>query len=397
MGMRSGSQREDSRLLRERDAALPWRVVLPFYALALTLGTHWPKLEIDLGGLPAPDKLVHLLAFGGLTVLLAQARLMPHRAVLPVALAWTLLDEITQALPILGRRFTMLDVIAGWMGVLIAVAWIWALAPLGGRPSRLRLAVTNLAAADVFLRFRSWVLLGLAGVGMAVCVGGVAGLLMWLVHPDGTSTAAIAGALAGGLGGAYGMLDALWRREHRRVIDQHRCAACNARCDEAPVGPDGWGACPCCDEPFHLGQWVAQAALSRSTLARLGTRSGAAALGLGVLIAVLYVVGIALYMRSATVRDWLGGVRRWPIEMRLVLDTTMIALICAVAARLFRRRMAAIIDRQGERCRSCGHDVHATQTERGIGRCPECGTPFMRIESSKTANAESAEAIGVDG
>ena len=49
----------------------PWRVVFVLYACALTVATHWPQLDIGTETQPAPDKLLHLFAFGGLALELA--------------------------------------------------------------------------------------------------------------------------------------------------------------------------------------------------------------------------------------------------------------------------------------------------------------------------------------
>ena len=97
-----------------RRLAKPWRLVLVLYACALTVATHWPQLDIGSETQPAPDKLLHLFAFGGLAFLLIQTRWL--RTIWTVGILtfmWPLLDEITQALPVLGRQSSVTDILAG--------------------------------------------------------------------------------------------------------------------------------------------------------------------------------------------------------------------------------------------------------------------------------------------
>lgn len=91
------------------------------YAIALTIGTHWPKLRVE-GPVPSSDKIVHFLAFGGLAFLLWRTRWIAKVWVMgAIALAWTAMDEITQAMPGLGRTASLADVVAGAAGVVVAM------------------------------------------------------------------------------------------------------------------------------------------------------------------------------------------------------------------------------------------------------------------------------------
>ena len=116
--------------VRRTRVAWPWRCVLLVYAVALTTATHWPQLKLRPDA-PASDKLIHLLAFGGLTFLLWQTRWFRRRwTVVVIALVWSLLDELTQGL--MQRVVSGYDMVANVLGVLVAGAWLWALAPVGG-------------------------------------------------------------------------------------------------------------------------------------------------------------------------------------------------------------------------------------------------------------------------
>jgi hypothetical protein len=101
-----------------------WRAAFVIYAMALTTGTHWPKLQVH-SPVPSSDKIIHFLAFGGLTVLLWQTRWIRSLwLLLIVAAVWTALDEWSQNIPVLKRTATPIDVLAGVAGVLAAVLFI---------------------------------------------------------------------------------------------------------------------------------------------------------------------------------------------------------------------------------------------------------------------------------
>ena len=51
-----------------------WRVGFVMVALALTVATHWPALQLGPEGYSAPDKILHMIAYGTLVLLLAQTR-----------------------------------------------------------------------------------------------------------------------------------------------------------------------------------------------------------------------------------------------------------------------------------------------------------------------------------
>jgi hypothetical protein len=113
-----------------------WRCLLVIYVLVLTAGTHWPRLQLgSAAGTPDPDKLAHFVAFGGLAFLLWRTEWVssPLRW-LALMLAWTMLDEASQALPILERSTDWRDILAGQMGVMAVAGWRGALALRPKRP-----------------------------------------------------------------------------------------------------------------------------------------------------------------------------------------------------------------------------------------------------------------------
>jgi ribosomal protein L37AE/L43A len=240
---------------------------------------------------------------------------------------------------------------------------------------------------ELFTRWQVWALALLVGLVMGALIGGIATWIMWTVHPDGTRYAAYISIPAGGLGGAYLLLDGLWRRERERVAERLRCLFCGESCADAEFGHHGIGECPACARPFHIGQWQLRANLSRTTFLRLTVGPAVLGLALCVLVALMYVAGVALYMRFPQELQVFRRFDRLPTDLRLVLDMAVLGCIAAVAVYRFRLNLARVIDRQSERCRRCRHDVHATADENGLGRCPECGTVFIRLDD------EAAEAL----
>lgn len=99
------------------------RVAFVCFALATTLGTHWPGLKVT-GGIPRADLLVHVAVFGVWTLLLVLCRFfgaaLSVRNVLysaGVAVAYALLDELTQLLPGLNRHAAPEDFLADVIGI----------------------------------------------------------------------------------------------------------------------------------------------------------------------------------------------------------------------------------------------------------------------------------------
>jgi len=71
--------------------------------------------------------------------------------------------------------------------------------------------------------------------------------------------------------------------------------------------------------------------------------------------------------------------QRFPLDMQLAVDLTLVGLALAAGMRVYRVRQARLHDRQHVECRACGHDLTGTPVDRGVGRCPECGAGFARI------------------
>ncbi len=366
-------------------ATRPWRVFFVAYAIALTVGTHWPRLDLDVGDLPAPDKILHMLGFGGLAFLLWRTRwIMRIRIMLPILLLWALLDEITQAIPILGRSFSLLDVLGGWLGIFSVMAWVRALRSTRGPLSALRCSMVNFAIDEMFLRPRTWLAALLAGMAGAAIGGIPIAIAVNNIQPRSTLAAGLATAFATGVSAALVVLDRLWRSQRDVVIAEQLCQWCGAASRDAVFDDQGYGHCSQCDGQLHRGQWQLLSPLpNRAVISPV--RAG---VGMGIVAAGLVFVTYMLMHLSATHTPWLvelmdraAGPRAMgiPADLRLVIDMTVIAIVAAFITRVIRHRRNVMLDRQHHACMACGHDVRATPVCQGIGQCGECGWRFVRI------------------
>ena len=111
--------------------ALRWSSVL-VYAAALTMLLVRPLPEVPLPLFPHADKLAHFVAFGLLGALLLRAMTAPRLAQparwafvsgLSISIVYAVLMEFVQGR--VGREFSILDMVAGALGVVI-VTWSWA-------------------------------------------------------------------------------------------------------------------------------------------------------------------------------------------------------------------------------------------------------------------------------
>lgn len=366
-----------------RRVAKPWRLVFVVYALALTLATHWPSLELGTEAQPAPDKILHMLAFGGFALLLWRTRWLGAAwMVCFVALAWAALDEVTQALPILQRTFSWLDIFASGLGVLLAVVWIWALGPIGGPANRARLAFGAYVLGDQFVRLRTWIVaLAAAGIGAVVMAVVMWMLLRWAFgfpYYSVLATLIVAGVL-GAVAATHLTLAAMYRRQAFALKGMQPCFECGGSCCDVAFDEFGRGRCPSCHARIHRGQWREPMDLPLTAALRGAPSAALTAIGLFFVAVFIYGIVLGLSDRLTVAGQLLHLWQRLTPDMQVALDLAGIALILGVAVRLYRFRQAQLHDRQHVQCRCCNHDLRGTPLERGLGRCGECGTPFVRF------------------
>ena len=112
-----------------RPGAPFWGWALAIYWTALMVATHWPGAQVNVVPGLRLDLLIHIGAYAGLAGLMAfagfGARWPPGRAVLLITgltAALALLDEATQAIPIVRRTFDPDDLIADFAGAVLGAA-----------------------------------------------------------------------------------------------------------------------------------------------------------------------------------------------------------------------------------------------------------------------------------
>ena len=107
----------------------PARVAFVAYALVLFIATHKPGVDVNVVPGLRLDLFVHAVAFGlwtmllGLTGWLGDVRTLHGTlAVLGVGVAYAVVDEASQAVPIFDRVFDVKDMLANAGGAALAVA-----------------------------------------------------------------------------------------------------------------------------------------------------------------------------------------------------------------------------------------------------------------------------------
>ncbi len=389
----SGESAAAARRRLARRASAPWRLALAVYAAALLLGTHWPRLSLGTEESPFPDKLVHLGAFGGLTVLLVLSRVLPVWAAGIVAAVWTALDELSQSIPGLGRTISWQDLAAGLLGVALAMTWVWALGPVGGLPSQTRRACRAHVRRELLRRPRTWVAAGLgAGLGGAVlsAIDAIAHLVGWLLAPDVSNNLERVMLIAPLAAAAAGCGTVAFLTERAMTgLDLHRpCFACGRLSHDARLDEFGRGRCTECGAALHRGQWT-NVMFSHDTAVGRSALRAVAAMGI-VALAGLTLLGVPIVLSERfravhAIFAWWGQ----PEDLRQAAFLAVNAAVWALGTRVFRSHQARLFDRQHASCRACGYDLSGAPLEYGCGGCPECGVPFVRFPQQPEAVGET--------
>lgn len=181
------------------------RVVFWAYTLLLLAGTHYPKLQIGTPG-DSPDKLIHFAAFGGWSMLFwltGYVRSIP--LVIVIGLLFGFLDEVTQAIPGLGRTFDSGDVLANSIGVIIIPVWIHVFRPTNvpGEMIRVREMRRSRALHRLLASPANLIHLFLAGLLGSMVIGVLMIVVFGRTETVGPVTSAILGA---GIGSGVGVI-----------------------------------------------------------------------------------------------------------------------------------------------------------------------------------------------
>lgn len=158
--------------LRARNS---WRIALVCYLVPVSIATHWPRLGFGGGGVF--DKFVHFLAFGTLAWIWMHAKPFGRASIgFALAAAWVYFDERTQAIEILGRTFSIYDMVAGWLGVLMAGALLVAQREATA-PGTQERADAELAQWMVYSRGSSWMIAAALTIAWVLMLGSA--MVLW--------------------------------------------------------------------------------------------------------------------------------------------------------------------------------------------------------------------------
>jgi len=379
---------------RQRRVLKPWRICFVIYAVVLTIATHWPNLQLG-PEIPATDKTIHLVAFGTFAILLWRSGWIGSLwLLLPIAIAWAGIDEISQGLPGIHRTVSIYDMMANTMGIITATTWLWALRPVGlkmdsktsgGAGNRQRLRVQQFILDEMFARPGPW----LAGV-IGMLISGAPLLLLWLIFDPNSDVLRWAIILAMAVCTGFTMISwwRLYRAELERTVRQRPCLECGAALVNIDMPEIN---CSRCGASVTAAHWAAPSGPTShpplSQLLKFSIRP--ALLAMAIIVAGFGVIFGSTLAYSWLVRTYPNGwlaprlihlINLLPPELLNAIDLAGLLILLAAAMRIYRNATARYYDR-GARCRTCGHDLRGTPIISGIGRCGECGTPFTRSEA----------------
>lgn len=384
----------------------PWRLATPALMIAITTATHWPQLAFG-PEVAASDKTLHIVAYGTLTALAWRTGWFrtPWFAAL-ATLLWSIVDEVTQAIPGLGRESGWTDVVANAFGCALAAAWIVALGPVGGTAARWRHAVLVATLSRVFCRWWPWLLSVMLFGVVALTYVGLRAVDITAGERFGLDVVVTERWLLNGtiilvLHIAVLLVLRAWGSAMESARTRGICTACGASVnpeahghsdDDTPAGDapaltSEIQSCASCNAAI----WPTAASILAPPRLVATLRAATGAITLAVILAVAGVailIGGPLLMR-ALVGTWLEPVtttvtqvlQQVPPNLERSFDVFITAMVFALLLRIVRRRLAGHYDRPTE-CRTCGHDLRATGAPGGIGRCTECGEVFVRLEAA---------------
>ncbi|MAT82265.1 MAG: murein biosynthesis integral membrane protein MurJ [Phycisphaerae bacterium] len=363
------SRRPERRHLLQSRLARPWRILFVFYFVLLTIGTHLPSTNLvgEESGALLPDKLIHLFAFMGLTLLLWRSRLLPLTWLVPAVVAvWIPLDEWTQRLAGEGRTVALDDMIAGWMGVIAAGSFILALSPLGPAPlaasHRRMMYMVDVIVSDVRV--------GLKLIVLPVLVFTCLFIVPWLIasnmqigqwiyrEPAILFFIALAVSIFVGIV----LLNSRVRKLEPEIRKSTPCFDCGETIPLDHPDSDGHVSCRACGSLCPGSQWESLR-LPYSLLDKSGRTLLSSCAGM--LAAVLVFVGGLMLGHLFPPINSLNMIPSWLVFSALIGS--------AVRLNIFETMTAKTMISLGWNCPGCGYDLHAASLEKTLRTCPECG------------------------
>lgn len=350
-----------------------WRVLAVLGVAVTFVTTHWPRLVFTA---EAPsDKVLHAITFGVLAFLVWRARWVTSvRALLVVMIAFAAFDERTQSLELFKRHTSMDDWIADVLGILIAALFITQLPRAISPVARMRAALVDAAERAMFDRPFTWVTLATSAV-LGLMVGGLLGMAdeKWVMP----SARPFQSVFIGAVGGMGAFVFATWfagvRAGMARIAREKCCFGCgapNAPSQEHPSA--NTGCCANCKTQWQISQWTLPVP-SRGVGVRVA-RKGYVTAGITV-VAVMFAA--LLFPALLATQGWLSAPSddmRWLFYCALTIFTVTVALRPAMRDSSRAREL------EGAICMKCGHDLTGTDAPNQVGRCPECGGLFARLD-----------------
>jgi len=363
-------------------ALVIWRTLFILAMGIVYTSTHWPRLVFDAKQGPF-DKYLHASAFGILAAMLWQTQWIRRRLWCVLAMmAWAAFDESTQAIPGLNRAAELDDYAADCLGILVTGFFLAASRPVPGALAGIVAERRGFLHRRLLDRPSAWIHIATGAV--AGCMVGAVGsvLIDSRFRQPNEVAAMIVGAVLGTVAGALLMREFGVRSLQRRMMVEKPCLRCGASLQSAAPATGGHAgasmACPACGSANSPFTWTPFGMPDGS----YELRAFAPIVGAG--LAVVVAVGIfgpllVAELHARYFHIFGGTAGRLPADLIRVGDITFVALVGAVCFRRGRVRLARALDRSGQHCLACGHDLRGIAHDGGTGRCTECGEPFLAI------------------
>lgn len=367
--------------------AKPWRYLFLGYFIVLTFGTHLPNPELaPASDLALPDKLFHMFAFMGLTLLLWRSRLLPLTWLVPTVVAiWIPIDEWTQGLATTSRTVAISDLVAGWMGVAAAGCTILALSPIGPNPYR--------AAQRRFLYLLDRSVMDIRGSWFMIATPFVVVLVgffipwlicarlqadVWITSNSGMFfmvVIVVAACLS------CWLLSRRFRIVGRDLKSERPCFECG-RSLSSEDDVNGDIACPNCLAMANGTQW-------QSLTVPRSRRPAASILSIWLFTILMTICNLGLLL--SLMSEFLRGESL--MASGLFEVCIMTSLIVAIAAAWLLRgfQSGRIVAKLGWICSKCGYDVGASQIDSGLRTCNECGSLCQNWTTGQVVSSRGFE------
>lgn len=358
----------DPASIRREGAAWPWRIAFLTYAVLLVIATHWPGSGDPPGeGLDSPDKLMHFLCFGGFAFLLWMTgwfRAFWMASLL--AIAFTVLDEVTQSILSVNREASGLDIAAGILGVMTASAWMSTFGPREHLIVRQQELKSRFILDELMSSPTNWILIGAAFGIPTIFISLTIYLLAWNVAEISIGNIALTIGIAIGIMIGVGMVLRLVAPYLERIERDHPCFDCGESLREVELDDLGNGSCPSCGHAVHASQWttLSGAKVSAQQIVNCDGPVGLVCLVCYLIIAV--VIGPIALLTSGHA------------GLASAILYTGIGVSLAMIWQWHRTQRRMGLERSGEQCARCRADLAEVECDGGIGSCPNCRTCFAR-------------------